>query len=509
VIKWSLEPKKMKVLKKCCTCFSSLKLPSKDDRKSAFKALIPMILLIGVWPCIGLFKAFAWGNENYNYPLTIAMIVHGVQFVIGTLWYFKQTLKRGFSCFGKGKKALKKKKHQNEAEVDKRKMPLTLLSCLMRYVHWGFFPGLFLDIFIYATVVAEPLCYRNPNFCTFLFRAPLFLVVLVYLAFINSSNRGGRIDWAVAIFLFIGILLLMWNSSKDMIIGSGELQIFIAGALALVAFGAYPLSLRKASANSGVMKVLYVQSTWGFVFMAILALSFEGGAPWTAAYQHHGDYVSANYTLIWKIIAIIAMCTVWEWAIIITAVYTETIVIGLALQFSLFLGDFGIYDSITNGYVFDAASVIGMILVCLSAVWLLKRLVALNCPESCGRFGGSWDGEAGSKQEGSQLLVDVTLPSRGEEELLDLEDGCAKPASVSKFGPTYGATSQTSHYSAGHKYQTKKDKVPSESDEDTTLDDSGSYSESGKKKKRGRDRSGSSSRDKSSSKRSSSKKSRG
>jgi len=294
-----------------------------------------------------------------------------------------------------------------------------------------------------------------------------------------SERRGGRIDWIVAMLLWLGVLMLMWNSSKGFTISFTEdLQIAVCGALALLCFGGYCLMLRKASHDSGVMKVLYVQSTYAFWFTLILAVAFEGAEPWNAAYRSHGEVISANSTLIWKLIVLVIILVIWEWSIVSAANYTETIIIGLALEFALFLGDFGVHGYVANGYTFDIASIIGMILVLIPAVWLLKRLIMMNCPGSCGGY-CDW----GSGDEKSKLLVDHALP--GEEELLDLEEGKTPPSGVSKFGPTYGATTETNVHLGQSSYggSSHKHRLVESDSEDTTLDDSGSGTDKKKSKK--------------------------
>lgn len=82
-----------------------------------------------------------------------------------------------------------------------------------RLVNWGAFSGMFMTIFIYSSSVTSETCSMNPNYCTILFRSVLWFTVVVALAVIKSDRRGGRIDWAVAVILSIGISLLLWNHS--------------------------------------------------------------------------------------------------------------------------------------------------------------------------------------------------------------------------------------------------------------------------------------------------------
>lgn len=94
---------------------------------------------------------------------------------------------------------------------EKPKGPVTLGYCLNRFVHWGFFPGMFLTIFLYSSATAGMYCDDNPNLCTVLFRADLFLWTLIFLAIINSPNRATRLDWIAGLINFVGISMLGWN----------------------------------------------------------------------------------------------------------------------------------------------------------------------------------------------------------------------------------------------------------------------------------------------------------
>jgi len=427
-----------------------------NRERSLAMGLVPIILTIVVWPLVGTFKAFLW-DEDWPYPLTAAMLVHAVFFFAGSLWYLRQTWRRGFKCLCVNKKPKRKKRYVDEeydpdgivsAEESEEKQPMTPWTCLLRYFHWGFFPALFLDIFVYSTVVAEPLCRKNPNFCTVLFRSSLFGSTLVFLAVAASPRRGGRLDALMAVLLFIGVSMFLWNGSQGFTISFKEdLQIAICGVLALISFASYPIMLRKASLESGLMKVLYIQSTYGFIGMLLLALAFEGSAPWHAAYQSVGPMSSVNYVLMWKVTVIVLMCDIWLWAMVTAVSFTETIIVAMSLHFALFLGDFGVHGYIGHGYVFDAASIVGIIFLALPAAWLMKRLVTLNCPDTCGKYCAWGYDDEGQGREGSTLLVDVVLP-RADDELLDLDD--ARPEGrVSKYGSTYGSTSDISHVPAG------------------------------------------------------------
>lgn len=84
---------------------------------------------------------------------------------------------------------------------------------ISRLINWAGFSGMFMTIFIYSSSVTSETCSMNPNYCTILFRSVLWFTVVIALAVIKSDRRGGRIDWAVAVILSIGISLLLWNHS--------------------------------------------------------------------------------------------------------------------------------------------------------------------------------------------------------------------------------------------------------------------------------------------------------
>jgi hypothetical protein len=70
---------------------------------------------------------------------------------------------------------------------------------------------MFLVIFLYSSATADIYCDDNPNLCTVLFRADLFIWTLIFLAIINSPNRASRLDWLFSLVNFVGICLLGWN----------------------------------------------------------------------------------------------------------------------------------------------------------------------------------------------------------------------------------------------------------------------------------------------------------
>lgn len=178
-------------------------------------------------------------------------------------------------------------------------------------------------------------------------------------------------------------------------------KIFLAAALIVLSFGAYPIMLKKATINSGIMKVIWVQSFYSTFFLMILGLTFEGKAPWylflfpfTTFYSFFASTLVSSFLfsrwvaydtgrpgIVWHVFVFIVILSVWMWAIAMTVAYSDTITTALALSFSLFLGDFGISSYITDGYTFEWISGIGLILVLIAFLWLCKRLIAENCQE--------------------------------------------------------------------------------------------------------------------------------
>jgi len=263
---------------------------------------------------------------------------------------------------------------------------------------------MFLTIFLYASATANIYCDDNPNLCTALFRADLFIWTLIFLAIINSPNRASRLDWLVSLINFLGICMLGWNYKYGVAVEFGEnAKIFLASALIVLSFGAYPIMLKKASINSGILKVIWIQSFYSTVFLMILGFSFEGRDPWWAAYNQ------GRPGIVWHVLVFIVILSIWMWAITMTVSYSDTITTSLALSFSLFLGDFGISSYITDGYVFQWSSGIGLVLVLISFLWLLKRLIAVNCRESCGQW-CSWGEEGMVMEDGDDTAHLMELP---------------------------------------------------------------------------------------------------
>jgi len=140
---------------------------------------------------------------------------------------------------------------------------------------------------------------------------------------------------------------------------------------------------------------LYVAMGWMILLMLIPAFRCveirgliwmaAGGIAYTSGVYFYvkGNLHHPIYHTIWHIFVFVVLLAVWSWSIAMTVAYSDTLTTSLALTFSLFLGDFGISAYITNGYTFEWTSGIGIILICLVFLWLLKRLVTLNCPNSC------------------------------------------------------------------------------------------------------------------------------
>jgi len=364
----------------CCRGQNWQVLYKKGEKrdKSILVALIPLILTIGIYPLVGVYKGNIF-TSPYPYPLTVAMMANLLIFCIGTFYFITQCIRRGFiCCAGMGKYKSTSDDEIELASGTKKKEKITFLHCIARLIHWGFFPGLFMVIFVYASAAASTYCSDNPNLCTILFRADLFIWTLVFLAIMNSPNRGSRLDWLVSFILLFGISFLMWNFKFGVPVEFAEnAKIFLAAVLVVLSFGVYPIMLKKASLESSIMKVLWVQSFYAFIGFFLLGICFEGKAPWHAATD------LGNYAIIWHVFVFVLIFAVWAWAIAMTVTYSDTITTALSLNFALFLGDFGVAGYIKNGYTFEVISGIGIILVAIAFLWLLKRLITLNCPDAC------------------------------------------------------------------------------------------------------------------------------
>lgn len=406
--------------------FDYSQLYRKEQReRSFFIALLPVIVTIATWPLLGFYRAAIF-TEAFPYPLTVGMITSQFMFFIGSCYFIKQCFKRGFICCGyKHQPSFQEFYEEEKAAMkaqEKPKGPVTLSYCLHRFIHWGFFPGLFLVIFLYASATAGLYCDDNPNLCTVLFRADLFLWTLIFLAIINSPNRATRLDWIAGLINFVGISMLGWNYKYGVPIEFSEnAKIFLAAALIVLSFGAYPIMLKKATLNSGIMKVIWVQSFYSTFFLMILGLTFEGKAPWWVAYE------TGRPGIVWHVLVFVVILSIWMWSIAMTVAYSDTITTSLALSFSLFLGDFGIASYVTDGYVFEWSSGIGLILVLIAFLWLCKRLIAENCQERFGKY-CSWGNEGIGGDHSTDHLME--LPE---------VDG---PRQMS----TYGAADQSSAY---------------------------------------------------------------
>jgi len=108
---------------------------------------------------------------------------------------------------------------------------------------------------------------------------------------------------------------------------------------------------------------------------------------------------------------------IWAWSITMTVAYSDTITTSLALSFSLFIGDFGIENYVTQGYKFDWYSFFGLVLVLIAFCWLIKRLIAVNCAETCSEW-CSWGNEGihdGNEYDGmfeAETLVELPEANR-------------------------------------------------------------------------------------------------
>jgi len=196
--------------------------------------------------------------------------------------------------------------------------------------------------------------------------------------------------------------MLGWNNKFGVPVDFSEnAKIFLAAALIIISFGAYPILLKKATINSGIMKVIWIQSFYAGNFLMILCLCFEGIEPWWAAQTQRRP------AIVWHVFLFIVILSIWMWAIAMTVAYSDPITTSLALSFSLFLGDFGISSYITDGYTFEWVSGIGLILIIISGLWLLKRLIAVNCQESCGKY-CSWGNDGLiTDQDGATPLMEL------------------------------------------------------------------------------------------------------
>jgi len=196
-----------------------------------------------------------------------------------------------------------------------------------------------------------------------------------------ASNKLECSKQALSLNILAWIAMLGWNYKFGVHVEFDEnAKIFLAAALIILSFGAYPIMLKKSALNSGIMKVIWIQSFYAGLFLSILALSFEGKAPWHRAQE------LGHYAIVWHVFLFIMGLSIWVWAIAMTVAYSDTITTSLAMTFSLFLGDFGIAGYVTDGYQFEWSSGIGLILVGIAFLWLIKRIVTVNCQDSCGKY---------------------------------------------------------------------------------------------------------------------------
>lgn len=352
----------------CNVCYTE----GKGRERSVLLTLLSTILVLVCWPVIGFFKP-----SDFPYPLTITMVVHLIIVILGMVFYGLECCWRGFRCCmsAEDQEDIDATEGGEEAYAG----PLTVKLFAKRLLNWGAFSGMFMTIFIYSSSVTSETCSMNPNYCTILFRSVLWFTVVVALAVIKSDRRGGRIDWAVAIILSIGISLLLWNHSMPFVIRFyDEVDILIGGLLAIISFIGFLLTNRRSVIASPILQTVWVNSVFGFITMIGLSSYFEGVVPWQALSFQGGD--------IFKILIIIGVGFVWTFSISIALAYSETILVALALQFALLFGDMGIHSYIFEGFTWRGTATIGLILCAVGFLWLLKRLTFLHCPDVVGKY---------------------------------------------------------------------------------------------------------------------------
>jgi len=304
----------------------------------------------------------------------MTMFINLIVLIIGLFLYAVECCVKGITCCPKG--------DEDEPSLDEEGEPkqLTMLSFMKRLLHWGMFSGLFLTIFVYSSTIAQEPCQNNPNLCTVLFRSSLFLTAVMILALINAERRGGRLDWFVAILLAVGISLLLWTHNGDYSVDfQKEFGILVGGGLVNLSFSVVLISLRRGVQGSSIARTVWIMSLFGFITMVGLSSFFEGATPWKA--MHAG-----GFGLIWRILAVMGVAIAWQWFIVMSLAFSETIIVALALQFSLLFGDMGIHNYIFAEWTFSATFIVGLAFVCFAFLWLLKRVVTLNCPDLCGKW---------------------------------------------------------------------------------------------------------------------------
>lgn len=406
-------------------------------------------MVITIWPFIGIYRQYVFTNP-FPYPLTLAFLVHLVTFTLGLFYFGVQIAKHGFTC-GPHHRKVKKPKFDENGKQIKRKGPETPVSLCYRFVHWAFFPAMFSSIFIYAAYASIIPCYDNPNLCTLLFRADLWISALFFLSIAKAKRKGGRIDWIVGFILLIGIVTLQWNQKQNVALSlSQDMPIIIGGVLTFISFGMFCIMLRKATLGAGIFKILWVESFWGIWMMMPLSIYFDRNRGWHTAYDDPTK--NPDWEIIWHMIVLIFALIFWHWAIVMSIAYSDTLIVALALTISLFLGDFGVYGYILDGFQFSAANIVGIILCSIGVLWLLKRLIMVSCPHLFGGALGKFFGEEPGREDDPEEEMDLLGPGFLDDDGYQESYAAPLPKTKSKtkyksssslkttHGSTYGAT---------------------------------------------------------------------
>jgi len=380
----------------CRYCYTA----AKGRDRSVWLTLLASLFVLASWPAIGILQI-----QDFPYPLTMAMIIHMIIMLIGVVLYMVECCVRGIDCFPK-KDPNYELDEPSLDEEGEEKGPLSCWMLAKRMVHWAMFSGLFLTIFIYASTIAQAPCQSSPNLCTMLFRSSLFLTCVMSLAAIRAERRGGRFDWFVAGILSVGITLLLWNHSPSYRVDfQKEFGVLVGGALVMLSFSVVLISLRRGVQGSSIAKTVWIQSVYGFITMVGLAAFFEGAAPWQAL-------AAGGFGLIWRVLAVIGICILWDWFTVMSLAFSETILVALTMQFSLLFGDMGIHQYIFATWQFSAKFIVGLVFVLIGFLWMLKRMITLNCPNMF----GTWCDWGDKKTTGEDLNLlsddeDIELPA--------------------------------------------------------------------------------------------------
>jgi len=256
------------------------------------------------------------------------------------------------------------------------------------------------------------MCQKSSNICTLFFRADLFLILLIFLGIIKASRRGKRIDWLVAVLMGCGISLFTWDKSQKFILNfEDDIRLLSTVVLGAVSFALFAISIRRATMHSGVFKTILVTAFYTFILSLVGTILHEGAAPWydcssvtmIALFDlfHSRNAISTiGFYIVWKLIVLTLILVVWFWAVVATFMYSETIVPALALQFSLFLGDFGyvqalitksfqalifacsIHEYFVTSLQWTPMLICGTPMLIIGFLWLMKRATTLHCPNT-------------------------------------------------------------------------------------------------------------------------------